>query len=70
MSKKIFQLYFPLNDLELPILADQKERFEALGVSVIVSSPYVIEVCFDKWKTYEFASSIGLNVPTYLSFIK
>ena len=40
-----------LNDLELPILAEQKRRFEKLGVKVIVSDPNVIDICFDKYKT-------------------
>ena len=37
-----------LNDLELPILASQKALFEELGVLVLVSSPEVIDICFDK----------------------
>ena len=56
-----------LNDLELPILAENKGRFEALGVKVIVSSPEVIDICFDKYKTALWIESIGLNVPkTYV----
>ena len=52
-----------LNDLELPILADAKNRFEYLGVKVVVSSPEVIDLCFDKYKTAQWAESIGLNAP-------
>lgn len=56
-----------LNDLELPILADNKAKFEALGVKVIVSSPEVIDICFDKYKTAQWTESIGLNAPkTYV----
>lgn len=56
-----------LNDLELPILAEQKERFEALGVKVIVSNPQVIDVAFDKYKTAQWVESLGLNAPkTYI----
>lgn len=56
-----------LNDLELPILADNKERFESIGVKLIVSSPEVIDICFDKYKTAQWVESIGLNVPkTYV----
>lgn len=52
-----------LNDLELPILAENKSRFETIGVKVIVSSPKVIDVCFDKYKTTKWVESIGLNAP-------
>jgi carbamoyl-phosphate synthase large subunit len=56
-----------LNDLELPILAEQKFRFEQLGVKVIVSDPQVIDICFDKYKTALWVSELGLNAPqTYV----
>ena len=56
-----------LNDLELPILADHKGRFEKLGVKVIVSDPQVIDICFDKFKTALWVSNLGLNAPkTYV----
>ena len=57
-----------LNDLELPILAENKAKFEALGVKVIVSDPEVIDICFDKYKTAQWVESIGLNAPkTYVT---
>lgn len=57
-----------LNDLELPILASNREAFKKLGVKLIISSEEVIELCFDKWKTSEFAIKTGIQVPkTYLT---
>lgn len=57
-----------LNDLELPILAEHKARFEELGVKVIVSSPEVIDIAFDKYKTAQWVESLGLVAPkTYVS---
>ena len=59
---------FCLNDLELPILAENKARFEALGVKVIVSDPEVIDIAFDKYKTAQWVESLGLNAPkTYVT---
>lgn len=56
-----------LNDLELPILAENKARFEELGVKVIVSSPEVIDIAFDKYKTAQWVESLGLVAPkTYV----
>lgn len=57
-----------LNDLELPILADNKKRFEEIGVKLIVSSPQVIDICFDKYKTAQWIESIGLNAP--ISYVR
>jgi len=57
-----------LNDLELPILAENKAKFEALGVTVIISDPGVIDICFDKYKTAQWVESIGQNAPkTYVT---
>ena len=56
-----------LNDLELPILAENKARFEQLGVKVVVSSPEVIDIAFDKYKTAQWVESLGLVAPkTYV----
>ncbi len=56
-----------MNDLELPILAENKAKFEVLGVKVIVSNPEVIDICFDKYKTAQWVESLGLKSPkTYV----
>lgn len=56
-----------LNDLELPVLAENKDRFEELGVKVIVSDPEVIDIAFDKYKTAQWVESLGLVAPkTYV----
>ena len=56
-----------LNDLELPILAENKASFEEFGVKVVVSSPEVIDIAFDKYKTAQWVESLGLVAPkTYV----
>lgn len=58
-----------LNDLELPILSANRERFEELGVTLIVSDQAVIDVCFDKYATAHYVASLGLNTPkTFINF--
>lgn len=52
-----------LNDLELPILAANKHRFEEIGVTAIVSSPEIIDICFDKYRTAQYVETLGLNTP-------
>lgn len=57
-----------LNDLELPILAKEREKFENIGVKIIVSSEKVIDITFDKYKTFQFAKGLNINTPkTYLT---
>ncbi len=52
-----------LNDLELPILSKHKTDLESTGVKVIISSETVIDIAFDKMKTFDFITSIGLKTP-------
>lgn len=64
-------LLLSLFDIDLPILAKNKEKFAAIGTQVIVSDPEVIDLCNDKWKTYHFLKDNGFAVPkTYLSLQK
>ncbi len=60
-----------LFDIDLPILSKNKDKFEKIGTKVIVSTPELIEICNDKWKTYLFLKENGFNVPkTYLTLQK
>ena len=60
-----------LFDMDLPVLAKNKEKFEEIGTSVIVSCAEVIDVCNDKWKTYQFLKNNGFSTPkTYLTLQK
>lgn len=58
-----------LNDLELPILAEKKSLFEEIGVKLIISDPEVIDICFDKFRTYNYIKSLGLPSPkTFINY--
>ncbi|WP_035695029.1 ATP-grasp domain-containing protein [Flavobacterium soli] len=52
-----------LNDLELPILSENKKVIEDAGAKLIVSNMEVIDVAFDKVLTANFLNKIGLNTP-------
>ncbi len=61
-------LVLSLFDIDLPVLAANRDKFEEIGVKLIVSDKKVIDICNDKWKTYEFLKENGFNVPkTYLT---
>lgn len=56
-----------LFDIDLLILAKNKEKFEEHNIQLILASADFVEVCNDKYKTYLFAKQIGLKTPeTYI----
>lgn len=56
-----------LNDLELPILAENKHLFQAVGTTVIVSDKKIIDIAFDKYATMQWVEAQGLVAPkTYV----
>lgn len=60
-----------LNDLELPLLSKHKKELEDNGQIVLISDASVIEIAFDKWKTYEFLTANQLKTPkTYIHLEK
>jgi carbamoyl-phosphate synthase large subunit len=62
------KLLVPLNDLELPLLARQRDIFLKIGTIPLISTPEVVDICFDKWKSFLFFTSCGILAPkTYLS---
>lgn len=52
-----------LFDIDLPILAKNKDLFIKNGINVIVSDYNVIKVCNDKFLTYKFLIKNGFNAP-------
>lgn len=66
-NKNSISLLISLHDLELPILAEQHDRFAKIGTTLAVSSPEVINICFDKWATFQFLTSH--NIPTAKTYL-
>ena len=55
-------------DVDLPILSKHRKEFEEIGVTLVISDLAVVEICNDKWKTYEFLKNNGFKTPeTFLS---
>ena len=52
-----------LFDVDLMVLARNKDRFTSIGVEVILANQEKVEICNDKWKTHVFLQSIGLESP-------
>jgi len=56
------QLLVPTFEPELPLLAEQRSRFQQAGTFVLISAPQVIETCYDKLATNRFLKKCGLPV--------
>jgi carbamoyl-phosphate synthase large subunit len=68
VEAEAIDLVVSLNDLELPLLARNRDRFAALGARAVVSAPDVIEACFDKHRTVSVLRDLGVETPaTFLS---
>lgn len=52
-----------LNDLDLPVLSNNLDVFKRVGTLLSVSSPDIIDMCFDKVRTADFVRRLGLNSP-------
>ena len=57
------QLVVPTIDTDLPLLARNRQRFERVGCRVLVSDPYVIDICHDKRRTSAFLKQNGFDGP-------
>ncbi len=60
-------LLIPTVDLDLHLLALNRDRFAQLGCRVLVSSPEVIDICQDKRKTCRFLRSHRFDTPAVMS---
>ncbi|MBD8004756.1 ATP-grasp domain-containing protein [Bacillus norwichensis] len=57
-----------LIDPELSLLASVKEQFENDGIKIIVPEKRVVDICYDKYRTYQFLRANGIApVPTYIN---
>lgn len=60
----------PTIDTDLLLLAENRERFDAIGTTVWVGSPEKVHLCRDKRLTAEYFHSIGLQSPSPVDDVK
>lgn len=67
--KENINMIFPLNDLEVGLLAENRDAIEQeTGATVYVPPIETLNICADKWLTYRFARDIGIDTPaTFLN---
>lgn len=56
-------LVVPTIDTELLLLAQERERFASMGVSLVVSDMELVTACRDKRKTKTLFESLGIDTP-------
>jgi len=61
--KHRIKLIVPTSDGELLIFAKAKDKFNKIGVSIMVADLSVIEICNDKLKFVEFCQRNNIPVP-------
>lgn len=56
-------------DPEIAILSENREKFEELGILVLAPRKKTAELCFDKYKMYQYCVERGINtVKTYSTY--
>jgi len=63
VKREHIDLVVPTIDSDLMKLADARGKFRALGCTVLVSDPHVIETCQDKLLTFRSLSAGGIPTP-------
>lgn len=63
VRRRCVGLLVPTIDLDLHLLAQERESFEKLSCRVLVSASQVIDICRDKRRTYRFLKQHGFDTP-------
>lgn len=67
-KKENIQAIISLFDIDLPVLAKNRDIFEKQGIKLVVSDYNVTTICNDKWQTYEFLCRINVKqTPSYIN---
>ncbi len=62
-KKDAIDLVMPTIDTDLMVLAENVDRFEKIGVKVLISKPDKVIICRDKNNTGRFFEECGLRAP-------
>lgn len=66
--RKDIKAIISLFDIDLPVLAKNKDIFEKEGIKLVISDYNVTTICNDKWQTYEFLVRLGIKqTPSFIN---
>lgn len=67
-KEKQISAIISLFDIDLPVLAKNKDLFKSFGIELIISNYNVTTICNDKWLTYEYLVNIGIKqTPSFIN---
>lgn len=70
-KKENISSIFSLIDTELSLLSQNKEKFDLLGIKVIISEEKACDISFDKWKMYQLLRNHNFQTAkTYIELDK
>lgn len=64
------RIIIPLYEGEFSKLNDNKSLFEKINTKIMLSSEKIIEICKDKYKTFEYFTSEGIKTPKVYSKVE
>lgn len=60
----------PVNEREIEVISAEKERFINTGVKLLIQDKRILDICLDKYRTYEYLKHSEIKVPnTYIDKI-
>lgn len=66
-KKNSITVILSLFDIDLLVLAKNEYNFAKNGIKLILAPESFVDICNDKYKTYQFCKQLGINTPrTYL----
>jgi carbamoyl-phosphate synthase large subunit len=63
-NSRHFRIIAPGATWEAQLIAQYAEEFRSNGLTCLTNKSAVIDICANKWKTYEFLLSHGVRMPT------
>lgn len=57
----------PVNEREIEVVSAKIELFKKAGIKILIQEKNVLDICLDKYHTFEYLKQNGINVPnTYI----
>lgn len=70
-KRKAVNAVISLIDADAKVLSEHHEEFKKIGTYLVVPKPEVMDICNDKWLTFQFLKSLGIPQPkTYIDETK
>jgi carbamoyl-phosphate synthase large subunit len=62
-QREKISLLIPLHEYEFYILCDNRNKFDEIGTTLMLSSRKILDICQNKFNTYKFFRKVGIDTP-------